>query len=43
MVLEDQPSLRNLFGTIDPPEDDERRSDFSCIRAGSVLRADGGF
>ncbi len=43
VVLEDQPSLRNLFGTIDPPEDDERRSDFSCIRAGSVLRADGGF
>lgn len=43
VVLEDQPSLRNLFGTIDPPEEDERRSDFSCIRAGSVLRADGGF
>ncbi|MGF6211394.1 putative ATP-dependent protease [Comamonas sp. 4034] len=43
VITEDQPSLRNLFGTIDPPEDDEHRSDFSCIRAGSVLRADGGF
>ena len=44
VVVEDQPSLRNLFGTIDPPNhDDEHRSDFSCIRAGSVLRADGGF
>ncbi|MGE8318210.1 MAG: AAA family ATPase [Comamonas sp.] len=44
VVIEDQPSLRNLFGTIDPPShEDEQRSDFSCIRAGSVLRADGGF
>ena len=43
VVLEDQPSLRNLFGTIDPPDDDGHRSDFSCIRGGSLLRADGGF
>lgn len=44
VVIEDQPSLRNLFGTIDPPShEDEHRSDFSCIRGGSVLRADGGF
>ncbi|MEG0974012.1 MAG: ATP-binding protein [Comamonas sp.] len=43
VILEDQPSLRNLFGTIDPADDDERRSDFSCIRAGSLLRADGGY
>ena len=44
VVLEDQPSLRNLFGTIDPPGDDgHHHSDFSCIRAGSLLRADGGY
>ncbi len=42
-VLEDQPSLRNLFGTIDPATDEDRNSDFSCIRAGSLLRADGGY
>ena len=43
VVLEDQPSLRNLFGTIDPADDEDRHSDFSCIRAGSLLRADGGY
>jgi lon-related putative ATP-dependent protease len=45
IVVEMHPSAANLFGTIDPrgEEDPEGRSAYLRIRAGSFLRASGGF
>ncbi len=45
VVLESHPSAASLFGTVEPRPDDEgdTRSGFLRIRAGSFLRASGGF
>ena len=45
VVLESHPSAASLFGTVEPRPDDEgdTRSAFLRIRAGSFLRASGGF
>ena len=45
VVFETVPTYKNLFGSIDPvPEHGGVwRSDFTCIRAGSIHRANGGF
>ncbi len=45
VVFETSPSFRNLFGSIDRTFDrtGPARADFSRIKAGSLLRADGGF
>jgi lon-related putative ATP-dependent protease len=45
VVIENHPSAANLFGTIDPKPDDEgdTRTAYLRIRAGSFLRASGGF
>ncbi|MDM7917393.1 MAG: ATP-binding protein, partial [Candidatus Eisenbacteria bacterium] len=45
VVIETSPNYRNLFGTIEKVVDRSGhwRSDFLHIRAGSVLRANGGF
>ncbi len=45
VVMESHPSAVNLFGTVEPKPDDEgdTRSAFLRIRAGSFLRASGGF
>ena len=45
VVLETSPNYRNLFGTIEKVVDRSGhwRSDFLHIKAGSVLRANGGF
>ena len=44
VVLETSPTYSNLFGTIERVErNNVWRSDFTGIRAGSLLRADGGF
>jgi ATP-dependent Lon protease len=45
IVVETSPNYRNLFGTIEKVVDRSGhwRSDFLHIRAGSVLRANGGF
>jgi predicted ATP-dependent protease len=45
VVVEDNPSYRNLFGTIERGWDPNRqwRTDFTMIKAGSFLRADGGY
>ena len=44
VIVEDNPQLRSLFGAIDLQTDtDPPHADFSCIRAGSLLKAHGGF
>ncbi len=45
IVLERNPSFINIFGTIDRTRDENGRwlSDFSSIKEGSILQADGGF
>jgi ATP-dependent Lon protease len=45
VIIETAPSYSNLFGTIERVSDGrgEYRSDFTMIRAGSLLRANGGF
>ena len=44
VVFENVPSFTNVLGTIERPSDDTRGTvDFNHIRAGSLLRADGGF
>jgi predicted ATP-dependent protease len=45
VVAETAPSLQNLLGAIDPEPDPDggMRSDHTRIRAGSLLRASGGF
>lgn len=45
VVIENHPSSANLFGTIEPKSDDEgdTRTAYLRIRAGSILRASGGF
>jgi predicted ATP-dependent protease len=44
VIVEDNPSFRALFGSIEyQPEEDALLTDFSRIRAGSLLRAHGGF
>jgi lon-related putative ATP-dependent protease len=45
VVVENHPSAVNLFGTIEPKPDDEgdTRTAYLRIRAGSFLRASGGF
>ena len=44
VIVEDNPLFRALFGSIEyQSEDDVLITDFSCIRAGSLLKAHGGF
>ncbi len=45
VVFETNPSYRNLFGSIERVSDraGQWRTDFTHIKAGSLLRADGGF
>ena len=45
MIVEDTPTARNLLGTIEPQwmPDGGARTDHTRIRAGSLLRADGGY
>lgn len=44
VVFENFPTFINLLGTIERPSDEGRAlSDYTDIRAGSLLRADGGF
>lgn len=45
VVFETSPSYRNLFGSIDRTWDrsGQSRADFTRIKAGSILRCDGGF
>lgn len=45
IVFETNPSYKNLFGTIERVVDrsGQWRTDFSKVKAGSILRADGGF
>jgi ATP-dependent Lon protease len=45
VVLEKNPRYKNLFGTIDREVDRNGvwRSDFTLIRAGSIVKADGGY
>jgi predicted ATP-dependent protease len=44
VVVEENPQMRGLFGAIDIQTDtDPPHADFSCIRAGSLLKAHGGF
>ena len=45
VVLEKNPRYKNLFGTIDRDVDRNGvwRSDFTLIRAGSIVKADGGY
>jgi predicted ATP-dependent protease len=45
IIIENHPSAANLFGTIEPRPDDEgdTRTAYLRIRAGSFLRASGGF
>jgi lon-related putative ATP-dependent protease len=45
VVIENHPSASNLFGTVEPKADDEgdTRTAYLRIRAGSFLRASGGF
>jgi lon-related putative ATP-dependent protease len=45
VIIENHPSAANLFGTIEPKPDDEgdTRTAYLRIRAGSFLRASGGF
>ncbi|MDT8324645.1 MAG: AAA family ATPase [Bacteroidota bacterium] len=45
VVIETAPSFRNIFGTIERRQDSNGfwYNDFTMIKAGSLLRADGGF
>jgi predicted ATP-dependent protease len=44
VIIDNNPSFRSLFGSIEyQQEDDALVTDFSCIRAGSLLNAHGGF
>jgi lon-related putative ATP-dependent protease len=45
IIFETSPSYKNLFGTVERIWDrsGQWRTDFSKIKAGSILRADGGF
>lgn len=44
VIIENNPSFRSLFGSIEyQPEEDVLLTDFSRIRAGSLLKAHGGF
>lgn len=44
VLMEDNPQVRTLFGSIEyQAQDDVLLADFSCIHAGSLLRAHGGF
>jgi predicted ATP-dependent protease len=44
VIVEDNPLFRALFGSIEyQSENDVLVTDFSCIRAGSLLQAHGGF
>lgn len=45
MIVEDTPTVKNLLGTIEPQwtPDGGARTDYTQIRAGSLLRADGGY
>jgi len=44
VILEDNPLMHTLFGTIDYPFEYEKpKADFMRIRAGSLLKAHGGF
>jgi ATP-dependent Lon protease len=45
VVFETSPSYKNLFGTVERVWDrsGQWRTDFSKIKAGSIMRADGGF
>lgn len=44
VLIEDNPQVRTLFGSIEyQAQDDMLLADFSCIHAGSLLRAHGGF
>jgi predicted ATP-dependent protease len=44
VIIEDNPSYHTLFGSIEyQPEEDVLLTDFSRIRAGSLLKAHGGF
>jgi predicted ATP-dependent protease len=44
VMIDNNPSFRSLFGSIEyQQEDDALVTDFSCIRAGSLLNAHGGF
>lgn len=44
VIVENNPSFRSLFGSIEyQPEEDVLTTDFSRIRAGSLLKAHGGF
>ncbi|WP_114968731.1 Lon protease family protein [Rhodoferax ferrireducens] len=44
VIVEDNPSFHSLFGSIEyQPEEDALLTDFSRIRAGSLLKAHGGF
>ncbi|MBK6294418.1 MAG: AAA family ATPase [Rhodoferax sp.] len=44
VIIENNPSFRTLFGSIEyQPEEDALVTDFSRIRAGSLLNAHGGF
>jgi lon-related putative ATP-dependent protease len=45
IIFETSPSYKNLFGTVERVWDrsGQWRTDFSKIKAGSILRADGGF
>lgn len=44
VVVEDNPQLRSLFGYIEHHSDEDApQADFSCIHAGSLLRAHGGY
>jgi predicted ATP-dependent protease len=44
VIVEDNPQLRSLFGHIEHDSNsDAPGPDFSCVRAGSLLRAHGGY
>jgi predicted ATP-dependent protease len=44
VIVDNNPSFRSLFGSIEyQPEEDVLTTDFSRIRAGSLLKAHGGF
>ena len=44
VIIENNPTFRALFGSIEyQPEDDALLTDFTRIRAGSLLKAHGGF
>ena len=44
VIVEDNPLFRALFGSIEyQSENDVLMTDFSCMRAGSLLKAHGGF